>query len=180
LCYLQLKMQRNKNYSLWLVPKGKVYNQLYRLIKKLAKKYRAPVFEPHVTLIPDIVSSEKEILSKTAKLVQSFKPFKIKLSYVDYLNEYFRCLFIRALKIKELMDFNLRAREIFGKEDDPGFMPHLSLMYGDFNKTVKEDIIRDIGKNFNLNFTVKSVSIFLTEGEVETWYKIKEFRLLSL
>lgn len=170
-------MRKMKKYSLWLMPSGKVYKKLAKIISQLNREYSAPKFLPHVTLLPSTIGAEKEILLKTAQLANLISPFEIKLTNVDYLNEYFRCLFIKAAKSRELMETNLKAREIFNLNKEPKFMPHLSLMYGNFDPKIKEKIIRKIGKKFNLKFKVKSVNLFLTEGKPKKWRKIKRFVL---
>lgn len=159
------------------MPTGNIYNKLNKIISQLNKEYSSPNFLPHVTLIGLVVGSQKEILLKTSQLAIFIQPFEIKLTKVDYLNEYFRCLFIKVVKTKELMEANLKAREIFNREKDLKFMPHLSLMYGNFNSKTKKGVISKIGREFNLKFKVKSIHLFLTEGESKRWYKIKKFVL---
>ena len=39
-------------YSIWLMPSGDVYVLLARVIADLGRTYNAPLFEPHVTLLP--------------------------------------------------------------------------------------------------------------------------------
>lgn len=58
-----------KGYSLWLMPTGEAYGKFSNLIKRLAKEYNAPVFEPHVTLIGDLMGSENGVLKKVEQLV---------------------------------------------------------------------------------------------------------------
>lgn len=57
------------------------------------------------------------------------------------------------------------------------YIPHLSLMYGNFPSELKEKIIAEIGKDFNMNFEIKSIHLFSTLGEPEDWYRVKEFAL---
>jgi len=168
-------MTRAKGYSLWLMPTGDVYVRLAEIISHLSKEYNTPQFEPHITLIGEIEGSEQEIMSKTKQLLSATNQFPINLTQVDYLNQYFRCLFLRADETVGLMDANKRAREIFSRQYDPKFMPHLSLMYGDFTLELKEQIIRETGRNFNINFNVPSVHLFSTNGEPKDWYRVTEF-----
>lgn len=159
------------------MPPEKVYNKLAEIILKLSKNHNSPNFMPHVTLLGSIFSSEKKMFLKTSQLVTFLHPFEIELTKVDYLDEYFRCLFIRAVGTKELIHANLKAREIFNRQRDQKFMPHLSLMYGNFDTKLKEKIIAEIGREFNLKFKIKSIHLISDEGEPEEWFKIKEFIL---
>ena len=168
-------MTKAKGYSIWLIPAGGVYQKLSEIISQLSEKYSAPNFEPHITLLGNLIGPEEDLISKTLKLTAQLKPFKINLKKADYLDEYFKCLFIRAEKTKELIRANNIAREAFNFKPDPEYMPHLSLMYGDLSSKTKEEILADLGKEFDLSFEVRSIHLFSTTGEVKDWYRIKEF-----
>lgn len=170
-------MLKAKGYSLWLMPTGEVYDRLNTLISQLSRKYNTPDFEPHVTLIGEVLGSADEIVSKTAQFATVVQSYRIGVGRVEYLNEYFRCLFLRAKETDEVMRANQEAREIFSQETDPRYMPHLSLMYGDFPPQTKEEIIAEIGKEISVGFDVESIHLFSTNGEPKDWYRVKEFSL---
>ncbi|MBU2577814.1 2'-5' RNA ligase family protein [Patescibacteria group bacterium] len=172
-------MTKAEGYSIWLIPSGDVYQELAKIISQLSEKYSTPNFEPHVTLIGagELVGTEEEMLSKTSKLTDLLRPFKIKLIKADYFDEYFRCVFIRAEKTKEITEVNNIARATFNLKLDPEYMPHFSLMYGDINPETKEKILADLGKEFDISFEVNSLHLFSTTGEVNDWHKVKEFPL---
>ena len=167
-----------KGYSLWLMPTGEVYEKLSSLIKSLAKKYYAPIFDPHITLIGEVMQSEDDVLRRAEQLALKQNSFQITLNSVDYQDYYFRALFIRAEKTDLLQLLHDRAKEMFGMKDIPDYMPHLSIMYGNFPETVKAQIIKNIGRDQVAKFTVNSLHVFKTDGEVNVWRKIKEFPLL--
>lgn len=167
---------RAKGYSIWLIPTGEVYYKLAKVISQLSKKYSAPNFEPHLTLIGDLLGPEEEIISKTSELAGLLKPFKIELKTIDYFDEYFKCLFVRAKKSKDLIRANDAARKIFNKKSDKDYMPHLSLMYGDFIPETKEKIIAGL-KDSDIVFNIKSLRLFCTTGTVEEWKEVKKFAI---
>jgi hypothetical protein len=80
------------------------------------------------------------------------------------------------------MEANLKARKIFNRQQDPKYMPHLSLMYGNFSPIIfspiiKEEIIDSMGREFDISFEVGSISLFPTNGEPLDFCKVKEFTL---
>lgn len=166
-----------KGYSLDLAPSGEVRKKLAKIISSLAKKYRGPIFKPHVTLIGEIELDEKQMFSATEKLAKSLRPFKIILGAVDGEDEYFRCLFVCAQKTRGLVEANNKAREVFKRKRDPKYMPHLSLFYGKLPQKTKEEITAKLGRKFDVTFEAKSIRLFLTEGEPKDWRKLKEFHL---
>lgn len=160
------------------MPTGEVYEKLNSLISQLSEKYNAPYFEPHITLISEILGLEKEIVSKTDQLASVVQPYRIEFSRVEYLDEYFKCLFIRVKETDAIMRANQKARKIFGRETDSQYIPHLSLVYGDFSPQTKKEIIREIGREFNLGFDVDRIHLFSTNGKPEVWHRVKEFPLI--
>lgn len=168
---------RSKGYSLWLMPTGRVYSELTRLIFRLSREWSTDNFEPHVTLLGGLLDSEEAILSKTSQLAAWIRPYEIKLTTMDYLDEFFRCLFFRVETTESVMDANLKARNLFKRRRDPKHGPHLSLMYGNFGPPVKEKIIADIGCESNLRFKVRTIHVYSTTGKPRDWFRVREFTL---
>ncbi len=83
----------SKEYSLWIVPSGNAYDMLVDLISQLSERYSTPCFEPHITLLGDLPLSEEDMLFKTCYLANLIRPFKIRLTAVNYFDEFFECLF---------------------------------------------------------------------------------------
>ena len=165
------------HYSLWLMPTGEVRQRLAATILDLSRQYAAPAFEPHVTLAGGIVGPAREVASKMAELAKRIPPFTIRLTKVDFLDEYFRCLFVRVAPTQPIMKANQAAREIFSLEKQPAFMPHLSLLYADLPSRVKERIAASLGRRFELEFRVSDVHLYLTKGEVAAWWRTARFGL---
>jgi 2'-5' RNA ligase len=166
-----------RGYALFLMPSGGTYKKLSGMIKRLSREYSAPEFEPHVTLIGTLTGSKEDILRKTSQLAAAIRPFRITLNGFGCMDYYFRCLFLKAAKTPELMGANRKARAIFGRSNDSGYMPHLSLVYGNLPNEKKEEVIERTGKNFAVTFTARSMHLFSLEGEPREWYRVREFPL---
>lgn len=168
---------KTKGYSLWLIPAGNVYKKLFNIINYLVKRYNSPIFEPHVTLLGGISGPEEKVLKKTEKLAFLIKPFKVKLTKISSEQYYLRALFVKAKGTSELLRANEMARKIFRVKSEQKYMPHLSLMYGSFPKPNKQKMIKEINEDLALQFEFTSIHLFKTEGKVNKWHKIKEFKL---
>lgn len=164
---------RSKGYTLWLMPREEIYIRLEQLIKKLAAEYGGPIFEPHVTLLGDIELPEKEMLWRTEELVKGQKSFPVTLKQIYYEDFYFRTLFVKAEISYMLRTLHDKAKKIF-EMDIPPLMAHLSILYGNYPKEVKEKIIREIGKDQTATFDVNSIFL-IKGGEVKEWKIIKGF-----
>jgi hypothetical protein len=62
------------NYSIWIKPAaGHMFNKLQQEIATQAKELEAPLFEPHVTLLPDIQGDKEQIIATMQQLAQAVK-----------------------------------------------------------------------------------------------------------
>ena len=170
-------MANTKEYSLWLTPPTSISEELSAVISQLSQQHSTPYFEPHITLLGDLTLLEEEMLSRTSQLADLITPFKLKLTTVSYLQEYFRCLFIKVEESQEIIEANQKARTLFHRAHDPKFMPHLSLMYGDFSPEKKEKIILEIGNDFHMTFEVRSLELVLSSSHLalESWRTLQQF-----
>ena len=159
------------------MPTGEIRQRLAGTILDLSREYAAPTFEPHVTLVGGIVGAAREVTAKMRELARRIPPFTIRLTVADYLDEYFRCLFVRVATTAPIMTANKAAREIFGLEQQPAFMPHLSLLYGNLPASLKERIIASLGRQFALEFKVNSLHLYLTKSEPASWRRVASFGL---
>lgn len=164
----------SKGYTLWLMPKGEHYNRFADLIKRLARQYGGPLFQPHVTLLGEFPQSEEHAIKLTQELVTGQKPFPITLSQIDYQEYHFRALFVKADLTEPLLRLHERTKKLFGMGYIPPYMPHLSLLYGNYPVEVKEKIIAEIGKEQPARFDVRGVYL-IKGGEVENWKIVKQF-----
>lgn len=164
----------SKGYTLWLMPKGTVYERFFGLIKKLALENNGPVFEPHVTLLGEFTNSLEEAIKGAKELVKDQNPFTINLEEIDYQDFYFRTLFVKAQITQPLLALHEHAKALFNMRSIPPYMPHLSLLYGTYPNELKEKIITQIGKGQSAQIEVKSV--FLVKGgEIKDWEIVEEF-----
>ncbi len=170
-------MTTSTGYSIWLTPSGDIADELSKMIAQLSHQYATPVFPPHVTLIGNLVGGEKELSSQTQQLAAHIRAFEITLTTVDYLDEYFRCLFLRAAETPALVEANQKARALFHREQDAKFMPHLSLLYGNFDVATKKQIVASIGREFDKTFQVNSIHLHSTNGEPKDWYRVQDFEI---
>lgn len=168
-------MALSKRYSLWFMPSGSAYKTLDEIIYRLSLKYSTPRLFPHVTIIPDVVSREKQMISDTVQLVELISPFRIVLGKIEYSNEYFKCVFARAEPREILIATNSNAREIFDRQELT-YEPHLSLLYGNLSEQIKKEIVQTVGQELNVAFDVQSIHIIDSDPERHNWHEIKELQ----
>ena len=165
-----------KTYFLWLEPTGKTYELLATTIAHLSQEHDGPLFDPHVTLLGDIAGQERTLLHKTEKLAYALSPFDLTLTAPAFQDQYFRCVFMRVEETSSLLKAHTLARKVFHKEDAPPYMPHLSLLYGSYLRSLKEQIIGTVSTSLSVQFTASAVTLFRVEGNSpKDWRKVQTF-----
>ena len=96
--------------SINLTPEGPIAKELEQLIRDLGKRYDAPVFSPHVTLLGNI--DDPDAAAKAKALAHKLTPFTLTLAEAGYQDTFFRCLFLR-IESPELVRANTLAQQLF-------------------------------------------------------------------
>lgn len=164
-------------HSIWLMPAGAVRQELASLIARLATAHGAPLFPPHVTLIGKLAEPEAVLIGKTRQVAARLAAYELQLGTVDYIDEYFRSLFVHIGETEPVLRANAVAREVFERYSDPSYMPHLSLLYGEFSSELKDAIIAEIGRTLSRKFLATSLFLYSTQGTTREWYCVEEFPL---
>ena len=163
-------------FSLWMMPPPAVRDRFRTLIADLARRVDTPPFEPHLTLAGVDAATEAAAVRPVAELAARLAPLPIRLTEIGTTAEYFRCLFVRAERTPALDQAYRAACRALGQAPG-GFMPHLSLIYGELTPVVKERLIAEIGHRFNTTFTVERLALYDTAGPPPDWRCVADFRL---
>ncbi len=168
-----------KGYSIWLEPEGEVKNDLSKVIRDLSAQYNTPLFYPHVTLLGGIVLREEEVVDRTKEIARNISPYTVAVTgTVDCEDHWTKALFLVVSETVEIMAANRVARTVCGMEGE-GYHPHLSLMY---TEDIPIDQRRKIASGLDPEalkgqFLVDKLHLYRTEGGVESWVKVGEFKL---
>ena len=163
--------------SLWLMPPPAIGARLAALIQDLSARYGTPAFEPHITLLGGIGGGEKDIAARSAHLAAATPPLPLRLTTVDQRAEYFQCLFVHVAGTDALARASALARTLFDRTRDPEYMPHLSLMYGEFDPAAKAAIVAEIGARLDLEFVADRLALYATGDRLQDWRAIGNFTL---
>lgn len=165
------------SYSLWLRPAAPTAARFTQLIEALSDRLGTPRFEPHLTLSGVPSTTEADAIARTERLAAQLEPVPIHLVGAGRTDTYFRCLFLRAEKTQPLLAAHRVASAGMQQPIEADFMPHLSLVYGTLEPSVKEKIIEEIDGRFPRNFLADSVSLCAIDGSPAEWRPIGPFLL---
>lgn len=170
-------MVENDTYSLWIIPaEEKAYALTKGYITRLSGLYHLPHFEPHVTVLGGVRKAEK---AEMQTLVEGLGPFQVRLAReVEYRDEFFRCLFLRAYKSDALMETFSRANMLLGQESE-SYFPHLSLAYGNLPVWKKQEMMAELGPIPEIVFEARDIAFVQASKDVpvEDWKVLERFPL---
>lgn len=161
-------------YAVWLIPDDETVTYLQDKIKMLCNRCNTPEFPAHITLVSGLKDNTDILCDRLNKLADMHKPFSLSITRAGYRDTYFQNLFIHVEENTALKSIRKNAFKTFNQEqlESKTFMPHFSLLYGHLAQEEKEWILMDIGHEFNIQCTIKSVQLIKTEGKVEQWERI--------
>ena len=158
------------------MPDAKTQAVLQEIVNELSNKYDFPNFEPHATLLGDIEIDLELLKEKTTELAKQFRPFEVTLGKVEISTTYWRYVFVRVDTSGELVDLNMKARELIDPMPDDIFMPHISLAYGEDDAYKRQQIADEI-KLPNLSFMIDKIVITPADPNPTKWKHLSEIKL---
>ncbi len=162
-------------FSLWVMPEGEIGRRLARWIETLALRFRTDPFPPHLTLLGGIAGEPADVAQRAARAAAELSPFPIHIDGVDGRDEHFRCLFVQALEAAPLVAAHATAARAFGREPDPAYLPHLSLLYGRLEPVHKLALRHEVGSEVDARFEARRLHVWQTEGPVTEWRELGAF-----
>lgn len=166
---------RGRGLSLWLMPEGATRDRLAGLIERLAVRLGTTPFAPHVTLLPGVAGVEADVLDRARVLAAQLEPLTVKPFGIDAHEAHFRCLFFRVIDSRALRDAHARAARSFGRQAEPSFDPHLSLVYGTLAPALKSELARELSTENPAPFEVSGLHVWRTEGVAGEWRELATF-----
>ena len=165
-------------FHLWLVPTGMAYDRLAGIISDLSARYRSPQFDPHLTLLGRLEGEEEVLVDRTRQFARVLNPFEVRLKEPGYEAQYFRCLYLPAESSPSLLEAHQRATRIFDAQPTSAFDPHVSLLYGVFAESVKQEIIKGLPPDLPGSFPVSRLQLIRARStNPQDWQAVETLEL---
>lgn len=135
------------------------------------------MFMPHVTLLGQL-SQEADLIKVQLEALSAATPvFHLDMSYLSMSNRYFRSVILNFHPSPQLELFYRSAVNALQVTPEEPFVPHLSLLYSDFEWVKKQHAMEGIILPTSLSVRIHEVVLMETEGQPESWKEIAEFQL---
>ncbi len=157
----------------WLIPAEPAHRFFQRLIEDLARRYDAPLFEPHVTIhvganYPD---AAEKTLSRTAR---EWQPIHLKAVRIGHSDEFIKTLFVQFAPNRKLRQLNAIIRNAAQDSSHYELKPHLSLIYKYMPVTARRELADSIKVPFpEVIFdsfkAIRCISPTRSRADVDAW-----------
>ncbi len=168
----------------WLIPAEPAHCFFQEAINDLARRYDAPLFEPHVTIHVGAshVDAAERALSKAARECQSIT---VKTLGIDHSDAFIKTLFVQFALNTNLQQLNAIVRSAAEDSSDYKLDPHLSLLYKKITPVVRSELADSINVPFSeVVFdtlqAVRCISPMQNRADVEAWRVITRRSLRSI
>jgi 2'-5' RNA ligase len=157
----------------WLIPSEPAHSFFQRIIEDFARRYDAPVFEPHVTVHvgADQADAAAKALEKAASGCELVRQTPLS---IDQSDEFIKTLFVQFAMNAELRKINGVIRHAANDSSHYELKPHLSLLYKNLPAATRSKLAASIALPFSeIPFdslqAIRCVSPTQTGADVEAW-----------
>jgi hypothetical protein len=157
----------------WLIPSEPAHSIFKQIVVDLARRYDAPVFEPHVTIH---VGADRADPAKKAfsAAVRACKLIALEPLRIHHSDEFIKTLFVEFAMSAELSKINGIIRREANDCSRYHLKPHLSLLYKKLPVATRCDLAAAINVpltevTFDSVKAVRCVSPTETPADVHTW-----------
>jgi hypothetical protein len=173
--------ERSSVIAYWLIPAAPAHRFFQRLIEDLARRYDAPLFEPHVTIhvganYPD---AAEKALSRTAR---EWQPIHLKAVRIGHSDEFIKTLFVQFAPNRKLRQLNAIIRNAAQDSSHYELKPHLGLIYKYMPATARSELADSIKLPFSdVIFdslkAIRCISPTRSRADVDAWRLVATKRL---
>jgi len=161
----------------WLIPAEPARSHFRSLIQDLARRFDAPVFEPHVTLYVTEPGNENpaDVLKET---LRNIKPPSLSIAAINYSDEFTKTLFVEFRPDESLDRLNGKLRAGSASQPEYQLNPHLSLIY----KTMSPETKVPLAKSLRLPFDevrFDSAKAVISPAKIESRADVEAWRVAA-
>ena len=170
-------MNSNKTLSVWLLPNNNATNYS-SIIQNICHSLGKEAIIPHITLASSFNNTIEYSLEKLNQLFSEQKSFLVKPNGFFMTNYYFKSLCMKIAMDDTMKDLRNRSLQHFNCKERDDYVPHMSLVYGNFEESNKKKVIEEYGRLLSKNrISISSIGIAENNEENLNWKIIEEIYL---
>jgi hypothetical protein len=167
----------NEILTYWLIPAEPARSHFRSLIQDLARRFDAPVFEPHVTLYVTEPGNENpaDALKETLRHI---KPPSLSITAINYSDEFTKTLFVEFRPEESLSRLNGKLRAGSLSQLEYQLNPHLSLIYKTMTPGTKMQLANSLRLPFD-DVRFDSAKAVISPAKIESRADVESWRVVA-
>ena len=162
----------------WLIPEALAAKRFGQLIQSISARFNAPAFPPHLTLVGNLRNNTTTLCADARRLSEALVPFEIHPTGIQHCEQFFRCAFLSVALDGPLARARDLAGNLFGvASSDQAYLPHVSLLYGEFPPRTRQALCAEIAPEILAPFRVDRIQLVAGAKLPKDWRILATFRL---
>ena len=166
-----LPSTRMERFAFWLEPAAEEKRFFASLIRDLAQRFDAPIFEPHLTLCGAL--SDHDHVLQLLRNVAARPRYELEIDSAQASEQFTKTLFVRLRSSMELHELRRAINRADGEFD-----PHLSLLYKEMPMVEKNALAKSIAIPFQ-RVTFTELSVIAHPEKISTREDVESWRVLA-
>jgi len=159
----------------WLLPAKPERELFCNIIRILRKEFRAPNFEPHLTLF----LTEMDAISPQKVLRQiRVRPIRLRARGVLFSQKFTKTLFVRFSSAPALRQLVTRAARVAKSRAKPPKDPHVSLLYKKMPRAAKKEMASVLRLPFR-QVVFDSVAAVRLRLPIRTYTDVEKWKIVA-
>jgi hypothetical protein len=163
--------------SYWLVPAEPDKSRCSEIITALAKRFDAPIFEPHVTIYSGPFGASDDVAEVIESTALAFSEFTLRTECLAHSAQFTKTVFVQFFPDARLEALSERLKVRSRDRADYQLNPHLSLIYAPLPSAVREQLVRDLSLLPLMRFD--ELKVIKTGGPTQTRSDVEAWRVLA-
>jgi 2'-5' RNA ligase len=161
----------------WLIPAEPARSHFHSLIQDLARRFDAPVFEPHVTLYVTEPGNENpaDVLKET---LGKIKPPSLSITAINYSDEFTKTFFVEFRPEESLARLNGKLQAASASGPEYQLHPHLSLIYKTMSPETKMQLANSLRLPFD-DVRFDSAKAVISPAKIESRADVEAWRVVA-
>jgi 2'-5' RNA ligase len=162
----------------WLIPAKPARSFFASTIAKLAARFDAPLFEPHVTIYA--AGKGEDVPADVLNLaLTDCTPFRLSVRYIQYSDEFTKTVFVQFEPSPPLSGLSSALRQASALHDEYQLNPHLSLIYKKMTRSTKIDVAASVSLPFT-EVLFDSVRAVICPAQVRSHQDVEAWRVATI
>ena len=170
-------MEKSQIVTYWLCPAEPARSYFAALIGDLARRFDAPIFEPHVTLYSTDAKRENPE-SVLAAVVKGARKYHLAIRGLDYSDEFTKTFFVQLEPSSQVTQLSADLKRASASRAEYELNPHLSLLYQKMDRATKQQLASSTALSFN-EVTFDRVKAVIVPAEIESRQDVESWQVVA-